>query len=127
MPWPAGIIPSSTFCRKKWRVRASVGYGRAVSSSRGISGGERLEAEASADGVSGAVEAEHAGDAGEVDALALYDDNGNGRITCKEARAHGIAPVPRSMRLTRTCRMRTTMAWCMSGWDFSSSLLPRYP
>ena len=29
------------------------------------------------------------------DALALYDDNGNGRITCKEARRHGIAPVPR--------------------------------
>ena len=30
-----------------------------------------------------------------VDALALWDDNGNGRITCAEARAHGIAPVPR--------------------------------
>ncbi len=28
--------------------------------------------------------------------LALYDDNRNGRITCKEARRHGIAPVPRS-------------------------------
>ena len=32
---------------------------------------------------------------GEVDALALWDDNGNGRITCAEARRHGIAPVPR--------------------------------
>ena len=31
----------------------------------------------------------------EVDALALWDDNGNGRITCAEARRHGIAPVPR--------------------------------
>lgn len=30
-----------------------------------------------------------------VNALALYDDNGNGRITCAEARKHGIAPVPR--------------------------------
>ena len=30
------------------------------------------------------------------DPLALYDDNGNGRITCAEARRHGIAPVPRS-------------------------------
>ena len=30
------------------------------------------------------------------DALARYDDNRNGRITCKEARGHGIAPVPRS-------------------------------
>ena len=28
--------------------------------------------------------------------LELYDDNGNGRITCAEARRHGIAPVPRS-------------------------------
>ena len=26
--------------------------------------------------------------------LQLYDDNGNGRITCAEARRHGIAPVP---------------------------------
>ena len=31
-----------------------------------------------------------------VDALALWDDNGNGRITCAEARRHGIAPVRRS-------------------------------
>ena len=30
-----------------------------------------------------------------MDALALWDDNGNGRITCAEARAHGIAPVRR--------------------------------
>ncbi len=28
-------------------------------------------------------------------ALGLYDDNGNGRITCAEARNHGIAPVRR--------------------------------
>ena len=28
--------------------------------------------------------------------LARYEDNRNGRITCKEARRHGIAPVPRS-------------------------------
>ena len=56
--------------------------------------GERLEAKAY-DDVSGVVEAESAGDVGEVDALALYDDNGNGRITCKEARTHGIAPVSR--------------------------------
>lgn len=31
----------------------------------------------------------------EQDALSLYDDNKNGRITCSEARAHGIAPVSR--------------------------------
>ena len=29
-----------------------------------------------------------------VDALRLWDDNSNGRITCAEARRHGIAPVP---------------------------------
>ena len=29
------------------------------------------------------------------DALVLYDDNSNGRISCAEARAHGIAPVRR--------------------------------
>lgn len=31
----------------------------------------------------------------EIDPLALWDDNGNGRITCEEARRHGIAPVTR--------------------------------
>jgi hypothetical protein len=30
---------------------------------------------------------------GQENALAKYDDNDNGRITCKEARNHGIAPV----------------------------------
>ena len=30
---------------------------------------------------------------GSASALHLYDDNGNGRITCAEARGHGIAPV----------------------------------
>lgn len=30
-----------------------------------------------------------------VDPLELWDSNGNGRITCAEAREHGIAPVPR--------------------------------
>ena len=28
-----------------------------------------------------------------ADALDMYDDNGNGRISCTEARAHSIAPV----------------------------------
>lgn len=31
----------------------------------------------------------------DADALTLYDDNNNGRITCSEARAHGITPVRR--------------------------------
>ena len=32
---------------------------------------------------------------GVADALRRWDTNGNGRITCSEARAHGIAPVRR--------------------------------
>lgn len=32
---------------------------------------------------------------GTADALRRWDTNGNGRITCKEARQHGIAPVRR--------------------------------
>ena len=32
---------------------------------------------------------------GSTNALNMYDDNGNGRITCAEANAHGIAPVKR--------------------------------
>ena len=35
------------------------------------------------------------GSASDVDALAMWDDNGNGRISCAEARSHGIAPVRR--------------------------------
>ena len=31
----------------------------------------------------------------ESDALQYWDDNRNGKISCKEARRHGIAPVPR--------------------------------
>ena len=37
----------------------------------------------------------HTDAAKDVDALVLWDDNGNGRITCAEARRHGIAPVLR--------------------------------
>ncbi len=33
---------------------------------------------------------------GSAGILSRYDDNRNGRITCAEARRHGIAPVPRS-------------------------------
>ena len=32
---------------------------------------------------------------GATDVLRLWEDNGNGRITCREARRHGIAPAPR--------------------------------
>ena len=45
------------------------------------------------------------------DPLPRYDDNRNGRIGCKEARQHGIAPVHRSHRRTGTCGTGTEMAW----------------
>ena len=38
------------------------------------------------------------------DALARYDDNGDGRITCKEARRHGIDPVSSSHRAYKYMR-----------------------
>ena len=43
----------------------------------------------------GAVPAPAAPAAAPAEAIAQWDDNGNGRITCAEARAHGIAPVTR--------------------------------
>ena len=49
--------------------------------------------------------AEAGRDTGGTDAaLARYDDNGNGRITCKEARRHGITPVHRSHSAYRYMR-----------------------
>ena len=48
------------------------------------------------------------------DPLARYDDNGNGRITCAEARAHGIAPMKRSNRPTTTCATVTAMGLSVS-------------
>ena len=38
------------------------------------------------------------------DALERWDDNGNGQITCAEARRHGIAPVPRGQPAYRFMR-----------------------
>ena len=43
-------------------------------------------------------------DGGRDDVLARFDDNGNGRITCKEARRRGIAPVNRTHRAYRYMR-----------------------
>ena len=48
------------------------------------------------DSAGGSTEAPSSASPSAGDALSLYDDNRNGRITCKEARRHGIAPVPRN-------------------------------
>ena len=53
-----------------------------------------LDGEAVPAGTDREVQPSPAGGSG--DALALWDDNRNGRITCREARRHGIAPVPRT-------------------------------
>ena len=57
----------------------------------------------------------HRGSAGvRDDALARYDDNRNGRITCKEARRHGIAPFTGRTPRTGTCAMGTETGSCAS-------------
>ena len=43
----------------------------------------------------GAVPVAAAAATGSPEAVATWDDNGNGRVSCAEARAHGIAPVMR--------------------------------
>ena len=53
-------------------------------------------------------------------ALHLYDDNGNGRITCADARLHGIAPCPPITPRTRTWTTGTGTAWCASSWRHSA-------
>ena len=54
--------------------------------------GDRLQTAASSDDSSGTSNSERSG---ELDALAQYDDDRNGRITCREARRHDIIPVRR--------------------------------
>ena len=48
------------------------------------------------------------------DALARYDDNRNGRITCKEARGHGSHRLRVPIRRIGTCATRTGMGSCAS-------------
>ena len=52
-----------------------------------------------------------------VDALALWDDNGKGRITCAEGRRHGIAPVPRGHFASRYMRAGMETASSASSGD----------
>ena len=60
-----------------------------------------------------------------VDALALWDDNRDGRITCAEARRHGIAPVPRGIPPTAGCGIGTETEWYANDGRFA--LLSRCP
>lgn len=53
------------------------------------------------------------------DALALYDDNGNGSITFAEARRHDIAPVPRSHPAYR-CTRDSDAKGVVREWSCSS-------
>ena len=74
--------------------RAEAAAAEAVLSGCDTTAMEVLECGAAARSVSPPA-AERPAPGGEVDALALWDVDGNGRITCAEARRHGIAPVPR--------------------------------
>ena len=50
--------------------------------------------------------------------LALWDDNGKGRITCAESRCHGIALVPRGHPASRyMCAGMETASSASSGDD----------
>ena len=52
------------------------------------------------------------GDDEEVgNALEIYDDNGDGRITCAEARNHDIAPFAADTPRTSSCVTPMTMGW----------------
>ena len=51
---------------------------------------------------------------GEADALWRWDTNGNGRITCREARTHGIASVRRGDPAYPFMRDGDGTAWCAS-------------
>ena len=60
----------------------------------------------------GMVAAEGTGPAtGAANALRRWDTNGNGRITCREARHQGIAPVRREHRPTGSCATGTETGW----------------
>lgn len=61
----------------------------------GASGPATLSTTLSASPAQEPTESAEASPESDGDALALYDDNENGRITCAEARYHGIAPVKR--------------------------------
>ena len=47
-----------------------------------------------------------------MDALPLWDDNGNGRITCAEPVRTALRRSDVATRLMSTCATRTGTAWC---------------
>ena len=81
----------------KWSYGLTVDRREAARLERILRGCESTMMEPMVCRAASASAAEAARDTGGTDdALARYDDNGNGRITCKEARRHRIAPVHRS-------------------------------
>ena len=63
-------------------------------------------------------------DAADLTPLDLYDDDGDGKISCAEARAHGIAPVHHVQPATRTCRTPTETASSASDLDDQMTTTP---
>ena len=75
--------------------RLTIDRAEANTIDRVLSGCESTEMVVMAPGASTPAAAATPTPAPDVDALTLWDDNRNGRITCAEARAHSIAPVRR--------------------------------
>ena len=92
----------AAYSGRRARDRGQGAYGLTVdrrerdAPARTLAGCEDTEIDIIAPGAAAEIAAPSPPAAIGTDALALYDDNGNGRITCAEARRHGIAPVPRS-------------------------------
>lgn len=99
----AGWLPPMNVCWFAARViDVKRAYGLTVDRrerdalARTLAGCENTEIDIIAPGAAAEIAAPSPPGATGTDALALYDDNANGRITCAKARRHGIAPVPRS-------------------------------
>lgn len=60
------------------------------------------------------MDAREAEAAQEGDPLALYDDNGNRRITCARRAGTGSRRCTVIIRRMRLCTMGTGMGWCVS-------------
>ena len=88
--WFAGRVVA---VKRKYRLTVDAREARAL---EGVLSGCRSTEMVMAEGQAQVAEPTPSGAAPSTgDALSRWDTNGNGRITCKEARQHGIAPVHR--------------------------------
>ena len=60
----------------------------------------------------------------DMDALAMYDDNGNGRITCAGPGPTASRPFTGDIRRTSSCGTRTETEWCVNSRPFMRNGFP---